>query len=70
MFLNMLMVLAEYERELIVSRINSGLDRAKSQGKKLGRPHGAKDKKRRVVSGYHLRWAKQSTPLKSINIHT
>jgi len=57
MFLRMLMVLAEYERELIVSRINDGLKRAKKQGKKLGRPHGAKDKKRRNRSGYLLRYA-------------
>ena len=57
MFLRMLMVLAEYERELIVVRIRSGLERAIKQGKKLGRPNGSKDKKRRKVSGYLLRWA-------------
>ena len=56
MFLRMLMVLAEYERELIVSRINSGLDRARAEGKTLGRPNGAKDTKRRKKSGYLLRW--------------
>ncbi len=56
MFLRMLMVLAEYERELIISRINSGLDRARSEGKTLGRPKGAKDNKRRRRSGYLLRW--------------
>lgn len=59
MFLRMLMVLAEYERELIVSRIKSGLERAKGQGKTLGRPNGAKDKKRRKKSGYLLRWQKE-----------
>ena len=58
MFLRMLMVLAEYERELIVSRINSGLDRARAEGKILGRPNGSKDKKRRRKSGYLLRWQK------------
>lgn len=58
MFLRMLMVLAEYERELIVSRINSGLDRARKEGKTLGRPNGSKDKKRRKRSGYLLRWHK------------
>jgi len=56
MFLRMLMVLAEYERELIVCRINSGLDRARAEGKTLGRPNGAKDTKRRKRSGYLLRW--------------
>ena len=30
--------LASWEREMIVERINAGLTRAKSQGKKLGRP--------------------------------
>jgi len=57
MFLRMLMVLAEYERELIVSRINSGLDRARAEGKTLGRPNGSKDKRRRRKSGYFIRWA-------------
>lgn len=58
MFLHILMVLAEYERELTISRINSGLNRAKAEGKKLGRPSGAKDKKRRRLSGYYQRWSK------------
>jgi len=56
MFLRMLMVLAEYERELIICRINSGLNRARAEGKKLGRPNGSKDTKRRKKSGYLLRW--------------
>ncbi len=56
MFLKMLMVLAEYERELIVARTCDGLKRALSQGKKLGRPYGSKDKKKRRLSGYLLRW--------------
>lgn len=58
LMLRMLMILAEYERELTISRINDGLARAKSKGKKLGRPHGATDKKRRTKSGYYLRWRK------------
>tara|TARA_Y100000310_G_scaffold297318_1_gene330214 strand:- start:40 stop:615 length:576 start_codon:yes stop_codon:yes gene_type:complete len=62
MFLRMLMVLAEYERELIVNRINVGLTRARKQGKTLGRPTGSKDTKRRRTSGYIQRWTKQ-TPL-------
>lgn len=32
------MVIAEYERELIVDRVNAGISRAKKQNKKLGRP--------------------------------
>ena len=62
MFLNMLMVLAEYERELIVSRTVDGLIRARKQGKKLGRPKGRKDSRPRAKSGYYLRHAgKQSS---------
>lgn len=58
MFLHILMVLAEYERELTISRINSGLDRARAEGKTLGRPKGSKDKKYRKKSGYYLRYKK------------
>lgn len=58
LFLRMLMILAEYERELIVARTKSGLDRARKQGKLLGRPKGAKDKKRRKLGGYFLRYKK------------
>lgn len=50
---------AQFERKLIQERVNAGLSRAKAEGKKLGRPAGSKDKKRRRVSGYHLRWAKK-----------
>ena len=58
MFLHMLMVLAEYERELTIDRVNDGLTEAKAKGKILGRPKGRTDKKRRRKSGYFLRWAK------------
>ncbi len=34
----MLAVFSEFEREMIVSRVNAGLARARAQGKKLGRP--------------------------------
>ena len=44
LMLRMLMILAEYERELTVSRINDG---------------GAKDKGRRRKSGYVNRWLKK-----------
>lgn len=65
LFLHMLMMFAEYERELTIDRINDGLDKAKKQGKKLGRKAGSKDKKERKRSGYWLRWNKQSMGLKS-----
>jgi len=59
LMLRMMMILAEYERELIISRINDGLQEARAKGKKLGRPKGAKDTKRRRKSGYYRRWSKK-----------
>lgn len=50
---------AQFERKLIQERINAGLNEAKRQGKKLGRPFGSKDKKRRRISGYFNRWLKK-----------
>jgi DNA invertase Pin-like site-specific DNA recombinase len=57
-FWQLLGVFAELEREMIVSRVNDGLARARKNGKQLGRPFGSKDKKVRRKSGYHLRWTK------------
>jgi len=56
LFANILASFAEYERAIIRERTMLGLERAKSQGKKLGRPKGSSDKKRRRLSGYHDRW--------------
>ena len=54
---------AQQERMRIVERTKAGLERAKRQGKKLGRPQGAKDSRERRRSGYYLRYAnKQSSP--------
>ena len=47
---------AEFERNLIRERTLEGLNRAKSQGKQLGRPSGSKDKKIRKKGGYYLRY--------------
>ncbi len=55
--LNMLSAFAEFERELIRERTFEGLDRARREGRLLGRPKGRKDTKKRRVSGYHLRYA-------------
>jgi DNA invertase Pin-like site-specific DNA recombinase len=57
MFFQLLGVFGEYERELIVSRTLAGLQRAKKQGKQLGRPVGKKDGRPRKKSGYFVRWA-------------
>lgn len=47
--LSILSTLAKIEREKISSRTKAGLDRAKSEGKILGRPKGKRDKKPRKV---------------------
>ncbi|MDP8264165.1 MAG: recombinase family protein [Candidatus Aceula lacicola] len=62
---NILGAFSQYERSIIVSRTKAGLERARRQGIKLGRPFGSKDKKRRKRSGYYSRWAnstKKSSP--------
>ena len=50
---------AQQERKRIVERTKAGLERAKSQGKKLGRPVGSKDGKERRKSGYWRRYSKE-----------
>jgi putative DNA-invertase from lambdoid prophage Rac len=50
---------AELERELIRERTLEGLERARSEGKHLGRKAGSKDKKPRRKSGYWLRWERE-----------
>lgn len=52
---SILSAFAEFERELIRERTLEGLHRAKQQGKKLGRPKGSKDKKKRRTGGYYKR---------------
>ena len=59
-FFTILSGIAELEREMIIERVNSGLARAKAEGKTLGRPKGSKDKKnRRRTLGYRARWEKE-----------
>ena len=55
---NLLSSFAEFERDLIRERTVDGLERAKKQGKRLGRPKGSKDKKVRKKGGYYLRAVK------------
>lgn len=47
---------ASQERKRIRERTLAGLAKAKANGKRLGRPNGAKDSKRRIRSGYVKRW--------------
>jgi len=51
LFFHIASAFAQFERKLIQ-------ERARAEGKALGRPKGSKDKKRRTKSGYYLRWAK------------
>jgi len=55
---------AQQERKRIVERTKAGLERAKRQGKRLGRPMGVKDSRPRSKSGYYLRYMnnKKSSP--------
>lgn len=53
--LQMLSILAEFERDIISSRVKDGMDRARSEGKSIGRPKGSKDKKQRKKLGYYVR---------------
>lgn len=57
LLLGVLAAVAEFEKALIVERTKEGLARAKAQGKRLGRPPGSKDKKKRSRRGYFARWA-------------
>lgn len=56
LFANMLSAFADYERGIIRERTLAGLERAKRQGKILGRPMGSKDKKVRKKGGYYNRY--------------
>jgi len=49
---SLLSTIAKIEREKISQRTKAGLERLKAQGKKLGRPKGKKDKKKRVRRYY------------------
>ncbi len=48
---------AKMESQRRSERTKAGLARALAEGKQLGRPKGSKDKKRRQLRGYLLRYA-------------
>lgn len=54
--LSIMAALAQMERELISERTKAKLAYIKSQGRHIGRPFGAKDKKPRRKAGYYQRW--------------
>ena len=49
---------AQFESEQISQRTKAGLDKARANGKTLGRRLGSKDKEKRSRRGYLLRYAK------------
>jgi putative DNA-invertase from lambdoid prophage Rac len=53
LMLNMLAAVAEMERDLLVERTQSGLARAKAEGKTLGRPTLTTDADRRAITEAH-----------------
>jgi DNA invertase Pin-like site-specific DNA recombinase len=53
MMLTMLGAVAEMERDLLVERTHSGLERAKAQGKVLGRPSKTSDEQRQAIKAAH-----------------
>ena len=58
LMINILSSFAQFERDIIRERTLAGLDRARRQGKILGRPKGSKDKKVRKKGGYYMRYKK------------
>lgn len=55
LLLGLLAVLAEFEHDNIAERVKAGMARAKAEGKHVGRPKGATDKRTRKKGGYFLR---------------
>jgi putative DNA-invertase from lambdoid prophage Rac len=53
LMLNMLAAVAEMERDLLVERTQSGLARAKAEGKTLGRPTSTTDEQRAAMTRQH-----------------
>ncbi len=57
LYLSILGAFAAFEREILVEKTILGIQRAKSQGVKIGRPPGKRDSAPRKKSGYFLREA-------------
>jgi len=52
---------SNFESKRRSERTKAGLNRARAEGKTLGRPKGRKDKEKRKTIGYHLRFADPKT---------
>ena len=49
---------AQLEKDILRERVRAGMDRAKKEGKHVGRPSGSKDKARHKKGGYFQRYEK------------
>src|SRR5450830_197565 len=63
LMLNMLSAVAEMERDLLVERTQAGLQRAKTEGKILGRPTKTNDEQREQITSLH----KQGTSISELS---
>lgn len=61
--------IAQFERERIAERVRAGLARAKAQGKRLGRPPGTKDHRRRLAPAMTVPRAERATDGESARAH-
>lgn len=50
---------AKQESDRRSERTKAGLERARAEGRRIGRPPGARDTRKRRTSGYFRRWAKE-----------
>ena len=57
LLISILSWVARWESQRRSERTRAGLETARRNGKRLGRPPGARDKRKRKKSGYFLRWA-------------
>ncbi|MFS1583761.1 MAG: recombinase family protein [Candidatus Arsenophonus phytopathogenicus] len=65
MTMQVISAVAEFERDLLIERTQAGITRAKSQGKKLGRPRSLDDKQREEVIS-HLKSGQSISSLAKI----
>jgi putative DNA-invertase from lambdoid prophage Rac len=63
MTMGVIAAVAEFERDLLIERTNSGLERAKMQGKKLGRPAAASAEQIRNLKSQGLSQSATATKL-------
>jgi putative DNA-invertase from lambdoid prophage Rac len=68
LMLNMLAAVAEMERDLLVERTQSGLTRAKAEGKTLGRPTSTTDEQRLAMAKQHQAGESISTLARTFGI--